>query len=190
MALISGLPEPSKTSKRSQQISNEGLRARTWQPWTSCLAAQHRIRWFGHVSHLPKAILQFDLATAGWRRPRGKPPHSMGWRRCRGPLTSQSYSERRSTASTRWPAMEKLVHLVSLSPIEVTPCQPQEWWWWLSVLKCSKDVLTHFNATTKSNLYERFRTICTRWQAPEASPGTLMLALIIHITDEQFTMPT
>ena len=61
-----------------QRVSNEVLRARTCQPRASCLAAQRRTRWIGHVLRLPpdhptKAILQFDPRAAGWRRPRGKP---------------------------------------------------------------------------------------------------------------------
>ncbi|XDV50755.1 hypothetical protein PO909_019770 [Leuciscus waleckii] len=61
-----------------QRVSNQVLRARTCQPRASCLAAQCRTRWFGHVLRLPpdhptRAILQFDPRAAGWRRPRGRP---------------------------------------------------------------------------------------------------------------------
>ena len=62
----------------SQHISNEEVRRRTKQPPASTLAAQRRVRWFGHVLRCPpehptRAILEFDPAAAGWRRPRGAP---------------------------------------------------------------------------------------------------------------------
>lgn len=61
-----------------QRVSNQVLRARTCQPRASCLAAQRRTRWLGHIlrlslDHPTRAILQFDPRAAGWRRPRGKP---------------------------------------------------------------------------------------------------------------------
>ncbi|KAL1276258.1 hypothetical protein QQF64_035881 [Cirrhinus molitorella] len=61
-----------------QRVSNEALRARTRQPRASGLVTQRHTLWFGHVLRLPpdhptKAIIQFDLRAAGWRRPRGKP---------------------------------------------------------------------------------------------------------------------
>ena len=62
----------------SQHISNDEVRRRTQQPLASRLAAQRRIRWFGHVQRLPpehptRAILDFNPQMAGWRRPRGAP---------------------------------------------------------------------------------------------------------------------
>ena len=65
-------------SQWSQHTSNEELRARTQQPPASCLAAQRRLRWLGHVirmspDHPTRALLAFDPATARWTRPRGRP---------------------------------------------------------------------------------------------------------------------
>ena len=63
----------------SQHITNEEVRRRTKQAPASALAAQRRVRWFGHVLRCPpehptRAILEFNPAAAGWRRPRGAPP--------------------------------------------------------------------------------------------------------------------
>ena len=62
----------------TQHIPNEEVRRRTQQPPASRLAAQRRVRWFGHIKRLPpehptRAILEFNPQTAGWRRPRGAP---------------------------------------------------------------------------------------------------------------------
>ncbi len=64
--------------KWHHRVSNSILRERTQQPPASRLAAQRRMRWFGHIQRLPPehpthTILHFDPKTAGWRRPRGKP---------------------------------------------------------------------------------------------------------------------
>ena len=61
-----------------ERISNIDLRTRTCQPEASRLAAMRRIRWYGHILRLPndhptKALLAFNPAEAGWRRPRGAP---------------------------------------------------------------------------------------------------------------------
>ena len=62
----------------TQHIPNAEVRRRTQQPTASCLAAQRRVRWFGHIKRLPpehptRAILEFNPRMAGWRRPRGAP---------------------------------------------------------------------------------------------------------------------
>ena len=62
----------------TQHVSNEEVRRRTRQPPASALAAQRRVRWLGHIlrsppEHPTRAILEFDPAAAGWRRPRGAP---------------------------------------------------------------------------------------------------------------------
>jgi hypothetical protein len=61
-------------------ITNEAVRCRTQQHPASVLAAQRRLRWFGHVSrmeagHPAKDILDFNPRIVGWRRPRGRPRH-------------------------------------------------------------------------------------------------------------------
>ena len=61
-----------------QRISNEDLRALTQQPPASRIAAMRRVRWYGHLLRLPphhptKAMLDFNPAQEGWRRPRGAP---------------------------------------------------------------------------------------------------------------------
>ena len=62
----------------SQHVTNEEVRQRTGQPPASVLVAQRRVRWLGYVlrcpqNHPTRAILEFDPAAAGWRRPRGAP---------------------------------------------------------------------------------------------------------------------
>ena len=62
----------------TQHIPNTEVRRRTQQPPASRIAAQHRVRWFGHVKRLPpehptRAVLEFHPQAAGWRRPRGAP---------------------------------------------------------------------------------------------------------------------
>uniref|UniRef100_A0A3B3HVR8 ribonuclease H n=1 Tax=Oryzias latipes TaxID=8090 RepID=A0A3B3HVR8_ORYLA len=64
--------------KWPQHVSNKALRAQTCQPQASCLVAQRRIRWFGHLLrftsyHPTRAIFEFNPGAAGWKRPRGKP---------------------------------------------------------------------------------------------------------------------
>lgn len=64
--------------KWQDRVSNITLRDRTRQPPASHLAAQRRLRWYGHVKRLPPehpafAILHFDPKAAGWKRPRGAP---------------------------------------------------------------------------------------------------------------------
>ena len=61
-----------------QHIPKEEVRRRTRQPPSSSLAAQRRVRWLGHVlrcapDHPTRALLEFDPAREGWRRPRGAP---------------------------------------------------------------------------------------------------------------------
>ncbi|KAI8518139.1 hypothetical protein Bbelb_041560 [Branchiostoma belcheri] len=58
------------------------LRQRTQQPSASRVAAMRRVRWYGHVLRLPpdhptRAILNFSPQSAGWKRPRGAPPHPL-----------------------------------------------------------------------------------------------------------------
>ena len=65
-------------TKWYDRVSNEVLRERTQQPPASLLAAQRRLRWFGHIHRLPpehptRSILEFNPRTAGWKRPRGRP---------------------------------------------------------------------------------------------------------------------
>lgn len=60
------------------RVSNISLRERTQQPPASRLAAQRRMRWYGHIKRLPPehpthTILHFDPKSAGWKRPRGAP---------------------------------------------------------------------------------------------------------------------
>ena len=62
----------------SQHVTNERLREMTQQPPASNLIAMRRMRWFGHLLRLPpthptKALLDFNPAEHGWRRPRGAP---------------------------------------------------------------------------------------------------------------------
>ena len=59
-------------------VSNETVRTLAGQPPASSLAARRRVCWYGHVLRLPphhssRAILDFDLGSFGWKRPRGAP---------------------------------------------------------------------------------------------------------------------
>ena len=63
---------------RPTVISNDALRFRTGLPPLARTLAAHRLRWYGHLlrtspSHPTRLVLEFDLPTAGWRRPRGAP---------------------------------------------------------------------------------------------------------------------
>ena len=62
----------------SQHVTNEEVRRRTQQPPATSLIAMRRVRWYGHLLRLPpdhptKALLDFNPAEHGWRRPRGAP---------------------------------------------------------------------------------------------------------------------
>ena len=62
----------------TQHVTNDELRRRTQQPPASSLIAMRRVRWFGHLLRLPaehptRALLDFNPAAHGWRRPRGAP---------------------------------------------------------------------------------------------------------------------
>ena len=64
--------------KWQDRVSNIRLRERTQQTPASRLAAQRRMRWYGHVKRLPpdhptRTILEFQPKDAGWQRPRGAP---------------------------------------------------------------------------------------------------------------------
>lgn len=64
--------------KWQDRVSNITLLDCTRQLPASHLAAQCRLRWYGHVKRLPPehptfAILHFDPKAAGWKRPRGAP---------------------------------------------------------------------------------------------------------------------
>jgi len=57
-------------------VSNETVWALAGHAPDSSLAARRRVRWYGHVLRLPpdhssRAILDFDLGSFGWKRPRG-----------------------------------------------------------------------------------------------------------------------
>lgn len=120
----------------SKLISNEQLRALTNQLRASCLAAQRRIGWFGHVLRLPpdhptRAILKFDPRAAGWSRPRGK-PRTRWLDVISADLQQQGVTleeaERLANDRQRW---QKLVNLVSSTHRDGTPPpQQQPWWWW------------------------------------------------------------
>ena len=62
----------------TQHVTNAEVRRRTSQPPASSIIGTRRMRWFGHMLRLPpehptKALLDFNPADHGWRRPRGAP---------------------------------------------------------------------------------------------------------------------
>ncbi|CAJ1076503.1 Hypp80 [Xyrichtys novacula] len=64
--------------KWPDRVSNITLRELTQQPSASQLAAQRRLRWYGHIRRLPPEhpthdFLHFQPKAAGWKRPCGAP---------------------------------------------------------------------------------------------------------------------
>ena len=62
----------------TNHVLDDELQQRTKQPHASIIAAQKRLRWYGHMrrlapEHLTRVIADFDPKAAGWRRPRGAP---------------------------------------------------------------------------------------------------------------------
>ena len=61
-----------------QHISNHSIRERTKQPTASSLLRQRRLRWFGHLHHMPSSlparrVYDSNPNIHGWKRPRGRP---------------------------------------------------------------------------------------------------------------------
>ncbi len=124
-----------------QRVSNKILRSRTCQPRASCLAAQRRTRWFGHVLRLPpdhptRAILQFDPRDAGWRRPRGR-PRTRWLDVLAGDLQQHGIAvedaEQLAQDRQHW---KQLVHLVGSTHRDGTPPYPSQelkWMKWLVI---------------------------------------------------------
>ena len=111
----------------TQHVTNQEVRERTQQPLASRLAAQRRVRWFGHIQRLPQehpthAVLNFNPRTAGWRRPRGAPRTrwldvvSQDLRDCGITLAD---AEQLAQNRPQWKALVKLVGSTRLAAQEV-----------------------------------------------------------------------
>ena len=58
-----------------QHISNHSIHERTKQPTASSLLRQRRLRWFGHLHHMPSSlpirrVYDFNPNIHGWKRHR------------------------------------------------------------------------------------------------------------------------